>query len=158
MEDATPWLDAEEQRLWRRWLLLHSRLTATLNRNLEADSGMSLQDFEVLARLTDEATGKLRVTQLAFLLDWERSRLSHHVRRMQRRGLVVREECPDDNRGAFVVLTPAGRRAIEEAAPHHVRTVRRIVFDTLTADELKALDIINSKVLNRMQTPPTAGG
>ncbi len=152
VKDPTPWLDADEQRLWRRWLLLHARLTATLHRNLEADSDLSLQDFEVLGRLTDEATGRLRIRQLAFLLDWERSRVSHHVRRMQRRGLVEREECPDDNRGAFVVLTAAGRHAIEQAAPGHVRTVRRIVFDTLTAQELHALDIINGKVLDRIET------
>lgn len=152
MNDATPWLDADEQRLWRRWLLLHARLTATLNRNLEADSGLSLQDFEVLARLTDDPTGKLRINQLASSLDWERSRVSHQVRRMQRRGLVEREECPEDNRGAFVVLTPAGREAVEQAAPGHVRTVRRIVFDALTAEELHTLDLVNGKVLDRMET------
>jgi DNA-binding MarR family transcriptional regulator len=158
VNDQTPWLDAEEQRLWRRWLLLYARLTATLSRELEADCGLSLQDFEVLARLTDEPTAKLRINQLAFLLDWERSRVSHHVRRMQRRGLVEREECPEDNRGAFVVLTPAGRGAIEQAAPGHVRTVRRIVFDTLTSQELHTLDIINGKVLDRIETSPMPEG
>jgi DNA-binding MarR family transcriptional regulator len=152
VKDQTPWLDAEEQRLWRRWILLHARLTASLNQDLEADSGLSLQDFEVLARLTDEPTGQLRIRQLAYLLDWERSRLSHHVKRMQRRGLVEREECPEDNRGAFVVLTSAGREAIEQAAPGHVRTVRRLVFDALTAEELHTLDTINRKVLAQMDT------
>ena len=111
-----------------------------------------MQDFDVLARLTDEATGRIRITQLAVGLDWERSRLSHHIRRMQNRGLVEREECPDDGRGSFVVLTQSGRTAIERAAPGHVRTVRRIVFDALSADELKMLDIINRQVLSRLET------
>ena len=151
--DPVPrWLNEEEQRRWRRWLLVQNRLAAALDRQLQTDSGLSLQDFDVLARLTDDATGKIRITQLATGLDWERSRLSHHIRRMQKRGLVEREECPDDGRGAFVVLTQSGRAAIEHAAPGHVRTVRRIVFDALSADELQMLDIINRKVLPRLET------
>jgi DNA-binding MarR family transcriptional regulator len=150
--DPAPWLTDEEQHLWRRWLLVQNRLATVLNDRLQTDSGLSLQDFDVLTRLTDDATGKIRITQLATGLDWERSRLSHHIRRMQKRGLVEREECPDDGRGAFVVLTKAGRAAIEHAAPGHVRTVRRIVFDSLSADELKMLDIINRKVLHQLET------
>jgi DNA-binding MarR family transcriptional regulator len=152
VSDQTPWLSDSEQRLWRRWLLLQAKLSARLNRSLQADSGLSLPDFEVLARLTDEAEHKLRIQQLAIALDWERSRLSHHVRRMQKRGLVERLECPEDNRGAYVVLTAAGLRVIEEAAPDHVRTVRRIVFDTLSAHELHLLDTINRKMLHQLDT------
>jgi DNA-binding MarR family transcriptional regulator len=150
--DPTPWLTDDEQQLWRRWLLVQNRLAAVLNDQLQTESGLSLQDFDVLARLTDEATGKIRITQLAIRLDWERSRLSHHIGRMQKRGLVEREECPDDGRGAFVVLTKTGRAAIEQAAPGHVRTVQRIVFDPLSGDELKMLDGINRKVLRQLDT------
>ena len=110
-----------------------SRLPAALNRQLQRDSDLSLQDFDVLVQLTDVDEGRVRVSALAAALGWERSRLSHHVTRMERRGLVAREECDDDGRGAFVVLTPAGRAAIERAAPGHVRTVRSLVFDALHA-------------------------
>lgn len=128
---STPWLSSEEQRLWRSWLALTSALPAELHRELQADAGLSLPDFEVLVQLSEADDGGLRVSELARALAWERSRLSHHVGRMQRRALVVREECADDGRGAFVVLTPQGRSAIEAAAPHHVRTVRRLLFDPL---------------------------
>jgi DNA-binding MarR family transcriptional regulator len=93
----------------------------------------------------------VRVSALAAALGWERSRLSHHVTRMERRGLVAREECGDDGRGAFVVLTPEGRSAIEAAAPGHVRTVRSLVFDELTPAEVASLEAITSKVLGRLE-------
>ena len=149
--DQTPWLDDRQQRTWRTWLLVSSRLPAALNRQLQRDSDLSLQDFDVLVQLTDAADGRVRVSSLATALGWERSRLSHHVTRMERRGLVAREECDDDGRGAFVVLTPAGRTAIEDAAPDHVRTVRGLVFDVLTPAEVDALGAITAKVLDRLE-------
>ena len=145
-----PWLSPEEQRLWRAWLALGSGLSAALPRDLQADSGLSLPDFDVLVRLTDTADGRVRVSELARVLGWERSRLSHHVTRMERRGLVVRDDCVDDGRGAFVVLTDRGRTAIEEAAPHHVRTVRRLFVDELTADEVAALGPVLERLLARV--------
>src|SRR4051812_31345737 len=120
----TRWLDGDEQRVWRGYLRMQNRIAAQLNRELQADSDLSLADFDVLVQLTDVPAGRVRVVELARTLRWEQSRLSHQVARMQRRGLVVREDCADDRRGAFVVLTPAGRRAIEAAAPRDVETVR----------------------------------
>ena len=149
--DETPWLDDAQQRVWRAWLAMGSRLPAALNRQLQRDSDLSLQDFDVLVQLTDAGDGRVRVSALAAALGWERSRLSHHVTRMQRRGLVVREECGDDGRGAFVVLTPAGRTAIEQAAPDHVRTVRSLVFDALTPAEVASLGAITAKLLDRLE-------
>ncbi len=121
-----------------------------MNRRLMADSGLSLQDFDVLVQLTDTPAARVRVSALAQALGWERSRLSHHVKRMTTRGLVARDDCVDDGRGAYVVLTDTGREAIEAAAPDHVETVRRLVFDTLDADDLAALRSINSRVLERL--------
>lgn len=149
--DQTPWLDDRQQRTWRTWLQVSSRLPAALNRQLQRDSDLSLQDFDVLVQLTDADDGRVRVSSLAAALGWERSRLSHHVTRMERRGLVAREECDDDGRGAFVVLTPTGRTAIEDAAPDHVRTVRGLVFDVLTPAEVDALGAITAKVLDRLE-------
>ena len=147
---STPWLSAQEQHLWRSWLALGSALPAALHRELQADAGLSLPDFDVLVQLSESADGRLRFSELARALGWERSRLSHHVARMERRDLVVREECVDDGRGAFVVLTPAGRSAIEDAAPHHVRTVRRLVFDPLTEQDVADLDRIVTTLLARV--------
>ncbi len=145
-----PWLDAAQQAVWRQWLAVQARLPAALHRRLVADSGLSLLDFDVLVQLTDVTEERLRVLELATALQWERSRLSHHVKRMEARGLVEREECVDDGRGAYVVLTDAGRAAITAAAPDHVRTVRELVFDALDDDDLRALDRITGLVLSRI--------
>ena len=147
----TRWLDADEQRAWRRYLRMQAELTARLARQLQTDSDLSLADFEVLVNLTDVPEGRVRVTELARSLQWEKSRLSHHFARMERRGLVVREDCPSDARGAFVVLTPAGREMIEAAAPGHVETVRRLMFDGLTSDQVTTLAAIADTVLDRIE-------
>src|SRR3712207_1706688 len=150
MTDDTPWLDERQQRLWRAWVALDTQLPAALHRQLQGDSGLSLQDFEVLVRLTEAADSRARVTDLANAAGWERSRLSHHIKRMEGRGLVQRQECCDDGRGAFVVLTPAGRDAIERAAPGHARTVRQLVFASLTEEELQAVTAFAERVLGRL--------
>ena len=152
----TRWLDPDEQRAWRRFLRMQAELTARLARQLQTDSDLSLADFEVLVNLTDVPEGRMRVTELAKSLQWEKSRLSHHFSRMEKRGLVVRENCPSDARGAFVVLTPEGRTAIEEAAPGHVETVRRLMFDGLTSEQVEALTAIADVVLDRIDRAPAA--
>jgi DNA-binding MarR family transcriptional regulator len=144
------WLDERQQRAWRAWLAMQTRLQAELNRQLQADSGMSLADFDVLVALTDRPGVPLRVFELAEAVQWEKSRLSHHLARMERRGLIERQDCEDDARGAFVALTPEGRRAIEQAAPPHVETVRSAMFDGLDADEVETLAHIAEVVLGRI--------
>lgn len=145
------WLNAHEQRAWRGYLDMHARLTARLHRQLHADSGLSLSDFDVLVQLTDRPEERARVLELAQSLQWEKSRLSHHLARMQQRGLVTREHCPDDARGAFVVLTAAGRAAIEQAAPPHVETVRDLLFDQLDEEQVESLRSITEQVLGRLE-------
>lgn len=137
--DDIPWLTDAEQRMWRGWLALNDELLATLHREVQTDSGLSNSDYQVLAVLTETTEGRIRVSELASMLKWERSRVSHHVARMEKRGLVSRLGCPDDGRGAFVRVTEAGQSAIGRAAPGHVRAVRRLVFDALTADEVTQL-------------------
>ena len=150
MTTQGPWLTDDQQQVWRRWLAVNAELAALLHRDLQANSGLSLPDFSVLVQLTDRPEARVRVSDLADALQWERSRLSHHLRRMEARALVRREECPEDGRGAFVVLTPAGREAIERAAPDHAATVRTVVFDPLTDAEFAALGRITEKVLARL--------
>jgi DNA-binding MarR family transcriptional regulator len=154
MSSDVRWLTAEEERVWRRWVTLNARLSATLQRELQDDAGLSMPDFEVLVHLTDTPAGRVRVTDLARLLQWERSRVSHHVTRMESRRLVQRVECAEDGRGAFVVITPQGRAAIEQAAPGHVNTVRRLVFDALSPEEVDALATIVDKVLAQLDNQP----
>jgi len=110
-------------------------LAARLNRQLQADCGLSLPEYEVLVRLTEAPDGRLRQFQLGLALDWEQSRLSHLLTRMSRRGFVVRQDCAADRRGAEVVLTATGRTAIESAAPGHVAAVRRLVFDQMDSEQ-----------------------
>ncbi|TVT15771.1 MarR family transcriptional regulator [Amycolatopsis acidiphila] len=129
---------------------MQARLTARLGRQLQADSELSHADFAVLVQLTDVPDGRVRVFELARQLQWEKSRLSHHLARMQKRGLVAREECPSDARGAFIVLTAEGRAAIEDAAPRHVETVRRLVFDVLTPEQVETLREISEQVLAKL--------
>ena len=145
------WLDERQQRAWRGYLAMTGQLAARLHRQLQADSGLSLADFDVLVQLTGRPEPRARVLELASTLQWEKSRLSHHLARMGRRGLITREECPGDARGAFIVLTPAGRRAIERAAPAHVATVRHLMFDHLTGEQVDTLHAITETVLARLR-------
>jgi DNA-binding MarR family transcriptional regulator len=144
------WLTDDEQRAWRGLVQMNSRLDARLNRELQRTSGLSLADYDVLVLLTEAPDGRLRMFQLIEDLQWEQSRLSHHIARMQRRGLVAREECTTDRRGAFVVLTDAGRDAIERAAPGHVAAVRHLVFDGLSSQQLAMIESFVSRVLSRL--------
>lgn len=146
----TRWLDDREQAAWRGYLRMQAKLQAELHRRLQAESGLSIADFDVLVTLTDRSDERVRVLELATSLEWEKSRLSHHLARMQRRGLIAREECDDDGRGNFVVLTAQGRAAIEQAAPGHVESVRELVFDTLTDDDVDALARITGTVGARL--------
>jgi DNA-binding MarR family transcriptional regulator len=151
----SPWLSDDQQAVWRSWLALTARLPAALHRQLD-ESGLSLPDFDVLVQLSETPGGRLRVNDLARALTWERSRASHHLTRMQKRGLVTREECADDGRGAFIVLTQVGRTAIEGAAPAHARTVKELVFDEVTAEELEAVGRFVGKVLNHLEARGSA--
>src|SRR3954464_1047611 len=147
------WLTDDEQRAWRGLVQMNSRLEARLNRELQRTSGLSLADYDVLVLLTEAPDGRLRMFQLIEDLQWEQSRLSHHIARMQRRGLVAREECTTDRRGAFVVLTDAGRDAIERAAPGHVAAVRHLVFDGLSTEQVATLEAFARGVLSRLTGP-----
>jgi DNA-binding MarR family transcriptional regulator len=149
MRTEIPWLSAQEEHLWRAWTQLNAELSATLQREMQTDAKLSLSDYEVLVHLTDSPEGRLRVSDLARLLQWERSRVSHHLTRMERRGLVERRECPEDGRGAFIAVTATGRTANERAAPGHVAAVRRLVFDVLDADEVASLTAVIDKMLAR---------
>jgi DNA-binding MarR family transcriptional regulator len=150
MNETAQWLSPAEQQAWRAFVRVHQKLSARLMRDLQAHSKLSGADYEILVALTDTPGGRQRYQDLAEAVQWERSRLSHQIARMIKRGLIAREECPEDGRAAYVVLTSVGRKAIEAAAPQHVATVRRLVIDALSPDELVALDQISHRILDHL--------
>lgn len=133
-----------------------TQLNAELGRRMAASSELSMSDFAVLVALTDECRGgRVRAFELANDLQWEKSRLSHHLARMEKRGLLTRDGCTEDGRGQVVVVTPAGRRAIEAAAPAHVESVRELLFDGMTPDQVDALAAIAESSLARVRAAGT---
>lgn len=139
-------LDSDQQRAWRLLLTVNSQLFSALNRQLQSDSGLSFQDFDVLVHLRESPEHRLRMGALSRALGWERSRTSHHVVRMERRGLVHRQRVPGDGRGALVVATAEGMRQLDQAAPRHLDLVKELLFggmDPATAVHLAdALSVV----------------
>jgi DNA-binding MarR family transcriptional regulator len=152
------WLSDTEQRAWRGLLTMHGQLTSYLAREMAADSDLSMADFAVLVALTDDLGGRVRAFALAETLGWEKSRLSHQLARMAGRGLIERSDCSEDARGQVVSVTPAGRAAIEAAAPAHVETVRRVFIDVLTPAQIKVLTGIGETVLAALDRERAARG
>jgi DNA-binding MarR family transcriptional regulator len=146
----TRWLNEGEARAWRALQNLRSPLEAALNRQLARDSGLSTADYSVLVALSEAPDERLRARDLGSGIGWEKSRLSHQIRRMESRGLVDREGCPTDGRGAFIRLTNEGRGTLERAAPGHVAAVRRLVVDALTPEQLDQLAEIGRAVFRRL--------
>lgn len=141
------WLDEAEDRAWRGYQIMSTRLNALLHKSLIRNAGLSLSDYAVLVYLSESPEDRLRAYELGNALQWEKSRLSHHLRRMEKRGLIERRSCESDGRGLFVALTPEGRRSIEEAAPLHVADVRSFLIDQLTPAQLESLAEITEKVV-----------
>ncbi len=144
------WLDDREQRAWRSVMAMQEGLTEFIDRQLRSRCGLSTADYRVLAHLSEASEGRLRSFELAHLLRWEKSRLSQHLGRMQTRGLVSRERCLDDRRGAVVTITSRGQELIEAAAPQHVADVRSVIIDHLSATELATLTAVSDKVRERL--------
>lgn len=152
MSDTPRWLTATEERAWRGLLRMHDVLVHRTGRSMQAEFGLSGADYTVLAELTRVPSGQLRMAELARMLGWEKSRLSHHVGRMAKRGLVERAECTDDRRGAYVQVTWEGREAITAAAPRHVEDVRALFLDHLTPGQITLLAEISDLVLEKAAT------
>ncbi|MFI6699693.1 MarR family winged helix-turn-helix transcriptional regulator [Streptomyces sp. NPDC050509] len=154
MGQTVRWLTAEEQHAWRSFIRMNERLTGRLSRLLQTESNVSRADFAVLVELTDVPDGRGRFLDVARSLEWEKSRMSHHISRMVKRGLVVRDECAEDGRGAFVVMTDEGRAMIEAAAPRHVDAVRELFLDNVTPSELRLLARISERVVEKLNEGP----
>jgi DNA-binding MarR family transcriptional regulator len=129
---------------------MRARLDLQLGRELTDTSGLSESDYDVLSAVSEAEGHRCRLKELAASMLWSPSRLSHHIARMEQRGLVRREGCDSDGRGAVIVLTPHGWRTIQRAAPGHVESVRRHLIDLLSPEEIKTLGVIGEKVVGHL--------
>lgn len=144
------WLTPDQQRVWRVFLQASNQLREQLDRDLQRDAGLSLADYQTLAMLSEAPDRTLRMSDLAAQTWSSRSRLSHAVDRLEARGWVRRVSCPSDKRGAYAHLTDAGFAALAAAAPDHVRSVQRYVFDDLCARDLDALGRLSQSIARRL--------
>src|ERR1700736_6257908 len=155
---AGGWLDGDQQRAWLAYIRVQLRLAYEMNRQLLADSGMSLPDYDVLTALSVAEGGRMQITVLAAQIGWERSRVSHHVRRMSARGLVTCGLSAADRRVTEVALTGRGWQAQVDAAPGHVDLVRRLFFgglpEGLAGPLGEALESVYANIIKQGSLPP----
>lgn len=133
------WLDAAQQGHWRAYLAGSTRLWDVLDRELKAGYGLTMAEYEILVRLSEAPERRMRMAELAEMAYQSRSRLSHTCSRLETKGLVVREPCPDDKRGINAILTEEGFALLEKAAVDHVNSVRNHLVDLLTPEELATI-------------------
>ena len=143
-------LDEDQRLVWKAYRDVYQGLSSALQDQLARDAGLSGSEYAVLVTLSYAPDGVLRARDLVAELAWDRSRLSHLVARMERRGLVTREECAEDARGSMVRLTDAGRAAVEGAAPEHSEAIRRYFFNPLSRDELATLGVLLGRLLDNL--------
>jgi len=148
------WLDADEMRAWRCYIVGSALLDYRLNRELQEEHGITLADYEILARLSEQEGMRMRMTQLAADVASSKSRVSHQVARLESAQLVRRELCPSDGRGIFAVLTDSGFELLRTAAPTHLRGVREHLIDRLTEEQRAALMVIFEDLAVRLGPPP----
>lgn len=144
--DESLWLSAEQQRIWRSWLLAVARVDNYLDQDL-CRHGLDLAEYEILVVLSEAENRRLRMSELAELVHQSRSRLTHAVARMEKSGWVERCSAPEDRRGVVAVLTDKGYHLLEQAAPNHVAAVRRILVDAADPEDFKALGRVMQAVL-----------
>ena len=136
---------------WANYQRMRVRLTERINRELAQKAGLSEADFEILSALIESPNESVRALALRCGLEWEKSRLSHQLRRMEERGLITRQECAEDNRGSVIRVTEAGRKLATEAKVCCDQAVRQYVVDVLTAEQLQALGTIAETILHQLE-------
>lgn len=144
--DQTQWLDADQQRTWRNWLLGVARIDAYLDADLRRH-GLDLAEYEILVCLSEAEGRQLRMSELAELVHQSRSRLTHAIARMEKSRWVERTSAPDDRRGVIAHLTDEGYDLLDAAAPSHVAAVRRILVDATSPEDFAALGRVMENVL-----------
>ena len=151
------WLNDSQQRAWLSFMRVYHRMEYEMNSHLQAECGMSLGDYTVLNALSNAPRRRMQLTSLATMIGWERSRLSHHLPRMARRGLVDTVPSDTDGRATDAVLSDAGWKALRAAAPRHVARVRQLFFGEIEAadqDELaRILTAVYENILREGTLP-----
>lgn len=145
------WLDQEQQRAWRGLVQMLMKLPAALDSDLQRTAGITMYEYEVLALLSESDNREVRLSELAAGTNSSLSRLSHVVSRLERRGWVTRQGCPNDGRATQAVLTETGMAKVVEAAPHHVRAVRELLVDAVTPAQLRLLGTAGAKIGQRIE-------
>lgn len=148
--DEPRWLTPDELQTWQLLSLVLATLPGTLGSQLQRDSDLSFLEYYVLAGLADQPDHTMRLSRLAVLTNSELSRLSHLMRRLEKRELVRREPDPTDGRFTNAILTPAGHAVLVEAAPAHVAQVRKLVFDVLDDKEQQVLQKALRKIVDQV--------
>jgi len=149
---ARPRKLTEDQRLvWKTYRDLFHGLSEVLEAQLASDAGLSGSEYAVLVEVSHAPDQVLRARELGAALSWDRSRLSHLVARMEKRGLVIREECPEDARGSMVRLTDVGLGAVDDAAHEHSEAIRRHFFSPLSSDELDKFAVLLNRLLDNLE-------
>lgn len=149
--DKPHWLDEDEMRTWRAYVVGKALLDYRLHRDLQEEHDLALADYELLVRLVEAAEGRARMSTLAEQVGSSKSRISHQIARMEKAGLVRREECPSDGRGVFAVLTDHGQEVLRSAAPTHVRGVRNNLVDLLSEGERSVLAEVFERVMHHLR-------
>ena len=144
------WLDRQQQRSWRAFLVGTTLLMDRLDRDLREQHRLSLPEYEILVRLAEAEGHRMRMAMLADSVSHSRSRVTHTVSRMETAGLVVRDSCISDGRGVEAVLTDQGRSALERAAPTHVAGVRQFLVDLVDDDDFEAVGRMFDAVTDRL--------
>ena len=137
----------QEWDAWRTFTQMRVQLDRVLSDRLEANANISSADYVVLLVLFEAEDRRLRAARIADLIAWEKSRLSHQLTRMEQRGLVRRQDCDDDLRGKWVVLTNDGRRAVLKAMRDHNRAIREYFFDVVSDEEQAVLQRLADRVV-----------
>lgn len=143
-------LTREQLEIWREFIETADALRSQLSSRLQLESDLSPADYAVLLALHDAGSRRVRSSELAEHVGWERSRLSHHLGRMERRGLIGRENCTADNRGAEVVLSTAGAEMFRAASVPHLQAIRELFVDALTPEQLRAAGDIAEALSKRL--------
>ncbi|WP_040161387.1 MarR family winged helix-turn-helix transcriptional regulator [Nigerium massiliense] len=132
------WLDHRQQKIWRSFLTGSAAIDRHLDEALRP-YGLDLGEYEILVALSESEDRRMRMSELAQAARQSRSRLTHTVARMEKKGYIERQNCADDRRGVLAQLTDSGFALLEEAAPVHVDSVRRSFIDAVDPDDLEAL-------------------
>lgn len=140
------WLTADEQSTWRAFLSMNKLIRETLERQLQQDAGMPMTYYIILAMLSEAPERTLRMTELAAMSGTSQSQLSHAATRLEESGWIERRRCKGDKRGYQAVLTDAGFEILTSVSPSHVESVRSVLFDALTPEQVSQLRAIADAV------------